>query len=161
VAVFEAARKRKGVMAHTFGGDGLENAVRAGVRSIEHGIILTEQQAELMASRDCFLLPTLFVLRKVIGWAEQGGVLPVYAESKALALRDRLGNAVEIARAHDAKIALGSDFIRRELHGRNLAEIPLLHEGAVGRGGAAGQPIVRHPRFERLSSEISPAAAVR
>jgi imidazolonepropionase-like amidohydrolase len=131
VAVFEAARKGKGVMAHAFGGEGLDNAVRAGVRSIEHGIFLTEEQAELMASRDCFLVPTLFVVREVIAWAEQGGVMPPYAEKKALALRERLGNAVEIARAHNVKFALGSDFVRRELHGRNLAEIPLLHEAGL------------------------------
>jgi imidazolonepropionase-like amidohydrolase len=131
VAVFEAGRRGKGVMAHAFGGEGLENAVRAGVRSVEHGIFLTEEQAELMAARDCFLVPTLYVLREVIAWAEQGGVLPPYAERKALALRDRLGNAVEIARAHGVKIVLGSDFVRRELHGRNLAEIPLLHEAGL------------------------------
>ena len=32
VAVFEARRKGKGVMSHAFGGEGLDNAVRAGVR---------------------------------------------------------------------------------------------------------------------------------
>jgi imidazolonepropionase-like amidohydrolase len=131
VAVFEAARKGKGVMSHAFGGEGLDNAVRAGVRSIEHGIFLTEEQAELMAARGCFLVPTLYVLREVIGWAEQGGVLPPYAERKALALRERTGNAVEVARSHGVKIVLGSDFVRRELHGRNLAEIPLLHEAGL------------------------------
>jgi imidazolonepropionase-like amidohydrolase len=131
IAVFEAGRRGKGVMAHAFGGEGLENAVRAGVRSIEHGIFLTEEQAKLMADRNCFLVPTMYVIREVIAWAEQGGVLPAYAERKALALRERVGNAVEIARAHDVKIALGSDFVRRELHGRNLAEIPLLHEAGL------------------------------
>jgi imidazolonepropionase-like amidohydrolase len=131
IAVFEAGRRGKGVMAHAFGGEGLENAVRAGVRSIEHGIFLTEEQAKLMSDRGCVLVPTLYVLREVIAWAEQGGVLPSYAERKALALRDRLGNAVEIARAHGVKIVLGSDFVRRELHGRNLAEIPLLHAAGL------------------------------
>lgn len=131
VAVFEAGRKGKGVMSHAFGGEGIDNAVRGGVRSIEHGIFLTEEQAASMAERNCFLVPTLYVLREVIAWAEQGGVLPDYAEQKALALRDKLGNAVEVAHAHGVKTALGSDFIRRELHGHNLAEIPLLHEAGL------------------------------
>jgi imidazolonepropionase-like amidohydrolase len=131
VAVFEAGRRGKGVMSHAFGGEGIDNAVRAGVRSIEHGIFLTESQAAEMANRNCFLIPTLYVIHEVIGWAEQGGVLPPYAERKALALRDRVGNAVEIAHSHGVKIALGSDFIRRELHGRNLAEIPLLHAAGL------------------------------
>jgi imidazolonepropionase-like amidohydrolase len=131
VAVFEAARKGKGVMSHAFGGEGVDNAVRAGVRSIEHGIFLSDEQAASMARKNCFLVPTLYVLHEVIAWAEQGGVLPEYAERKALALRDKLGNAVEIAHAHGVKVALGSDFIRRELHGHNLAEIPLLHEAGL------------------------------
>src|SRR5262249_56985018 len=42
-----------------------------------------------------------------------------------------LGTAVESAGAHGVKIALGSDFARRELHGRNLAEIPLLHAAGL------------------------------
>jgi imidazolonepropionase-like amidohydrolase len=131
VAVFEAARRGKGVMAHAFGGEGLDNAVRAGVRSIEHGIFLTDEQAELMADRGCFLVPTLYAIREVIGWAEQGGVLPAYAERKALALRERVGHAVEVARAHGVRIVLGSDFVRRELHGMNLAEMPLLREAGL------------------------------
>ena len=126
VAVFEAARKGKGVMSHAFGGEGIDNAVRAGVRSIEHGIFLTEEQAVLMAEKNCFLVPTLYVLNEVVAWAEQGGVLPPYAEQKALALRGRRGNAVEIAQSHGVKIVVGSDFVRRELHGHNLAELPLL-----------------------------------
>jgi imidazolonepropionase-like amidohydrolase len=130
VAVFEAGRKGKGVMTHSFGGEGLTMAVQAGVRSIEHGLFLTEEQAVLMAQKQCALVPTLFVLREVVNWAEQG-ILPPYAERKALALKDRLGGAVELARAHGIKIALGSDFIRRELHGHNLAEIPLLHEAGL------------------------------
>jgi imidazolonepropionase-like amidohydrolase len=84
-----------------------------------------------MAEKGCALVPTLFVLREVVSWAEQGGILPDYAERKALALRDRLGGAVELARAHGIKIALGSDFIRRELHGHNLAEMPLLQEAGL------------------------------
>jgi len=130
-AVFEAGRKGKGVMAHAFGGEGLENAVRAGVRSIEHGLFLTEAQAALMAERGCALVPTLYAIREVVAWAEQGGILPEYAERKALALREKLGNAVALARAHGVRIVLGSDFIRRELHGRNLAELPLLAEAGL------------------------------
>ena len=84
-----------------------------------------------MASRGCFLVPTLTVLDEVMRWAEQGGILPEYAERKALAVRDRLGAAVEIARAHGVKVVLGSDFIRREQHGNNLAEIPLLHKAGL------------------------------
>lgn len=131
VAVYEAGKRGKGVMAHAFGGEGLTNAVQAGVRSIEHGVFLTEAQAAEMADRGCFLIPTLFVLREVVEWAERGGILPAYADRKALSLKPRLGEAVAVAQESKVKIALGSDFVRRDLHGRNLAEIPLLHQAGI------------------------------
>lgn len=55
VAVSEAARKNKFVFAHANAGVGLDNAVRAGVRSIEHGVYLSEEQAAEMAKAGCFL----------------------------------------------------------------------------------------------------------
>jgi imidazolonepropionase-like amidohydrolase len=130
VAVFEANRKGKGVMVHAFGGDGLDNAVKAGVRSIEHGVFLTDDQAARMAAADCWLVPTLAILRDVILWAE-AGLVPPYAIRKALALKARIGNAVRIAREHGVKIALGTDYVSREQHGRNVEEITLLREAGL------------------------------
>jgi imidazolonepropionase-like amidohydrolase len=130
VAVFEGARKRKGVMVHAFGGDGIDNAVRAGVRSVEHGIFLTEEQAAMMAERGCYLVPTLAILRDVIAWAE-AGLVPEYAVRKALDLKPRIGSAVRIAREAGVKIALGTDYVERSQHGRNLEEILLLHQAGL------------------------------
>ena len=125
VAVFEAARRGKAVMAHAFGGEGLDNAVHAGVRSIEHGLFLTEEQAVRMAAAGCWLVPTLLILEEVIRFAKED-TLPPAATRKALGLEPFVGEAVRIARDHGVKIAVGSDFVRRDQHGRNLEELPLL-----------------------------------
>ena len=130
VAVFEANRKAKGVMVHAFGGDGLDNAVQAGVQSIEHGVFLTDDQADRMAAAGCWLVPTLAILRDVIQWAE-AGLVPPYAIRKALDLKPKIGSAVRIAREHGVKIALGTDYVSREQHGRNVEEIALLREAGL------------------------------
>ncbi len=130
VAVFEAERKGKGVMVHAFGGEGLDNAVRAGVRSVEHAIYLTEEQAARMAEAGCWLVPTLAILRDVIRWAEKG-LLPPYAVRKGLELKERIGGAVAIARDHGVRIALGTDYVSRDQHGRNLEEITLMREAGL------------------------------
>jgi imidazolonepropionase-like amidohydrolase len=130
VAVFEATRKGKGVMVHAFGGEGLDNAVEAGVRSIEHGVFLTDDQAARMAASGCWLVPTLAILRDVIRWAE-ADLLPPYATRKALDLKPRIGGAVRIAREHGVRIALGTDYVSREQHGRNMEEIALLGEAGL------------------------------
>ena len=48
VLVEEATAAGRFVMAHAQGADGIKNAVRAGIRSIEHGIYLDDEAIELM-----------------------------------------------------------------------------------------------------------------
>jgi imidazolonepropionase-like amidohydrolase len=131
VAVDEAARKGRGVMAHAFGGVGLDDAVAAGVTSIEHGIFLTEEQAAAMADRGTWLVPTLAILRDVLRWADEPGRMPERHVRKLRAVEPRMGDAVRIAREHGVKMALGTDFVVREQHGRNLEELVLMHEAGL------------------------------
>ena len=130
VAVFEAGRKGKHVMTHCFGGEALHNSVMAGVRSIEHGIFLTEQDARLMAARGTWLVPTLSALRDVWRWADEGR-LPPYAARKVKDLSLQFGQSVKIAREYGVRIALGTDFISREQQGRNLGEIALVADAGL------------------------------
>jgi imidazolonepropionase-like amidohydrolase len=132
VAVFEARRRDKPVLAHAYGGEGLTTAVAAGVRSIEHGTYLTEEQAALMAAAGCFLVPTLAIGHDVVRWGEEGRILPAYAARKAIeVIKPVLGDCVAIARAAGVKIVTGTDYIHREEHGRNLEEIAHLHEAGL------------------------------
>ena len=130
VAVFEAARKGKAVAAHAYGGEGLENAVRAGVRSIEHGGFLTEEQAALMAQRGCWLVPTLAAMRDTLRWAEEGVLTPAQCR-KILDFGLDLGEAVRIAKEYGVRVAVGTDYISREQHGKNLEEISLMRRAGL------------------------------
>jgi imidazolonepropionase-like amidohydrolase len=57
VLVAEASAAGKWVMAHAQATDGIKSAVRAGIRSIEHGIYLDEEAISMMSPRH--LVPTL------------------------------------------------------------------------------------------------------
>lgn len=59
VAVEEAARQGKRVMAHAMSAEGIKNALRGGVTSIEHGCLLDEEGIAAMKERDAWLVPTL------------------------------------------------------------------------------------------------------
>ena len=132
VAVFEARRRGKPVVAHAYGGEGLTTAVAAGVRSIEHGTYLTEQQAAQMAAAGCFLCPTLAIGYDVVQWAEEGRILPAYAAPKALErIKPFLGDCVKIAHEAGVKIVAGTDYIHREEHGNNLVELWYLHDAGL------------------------------
>jgi imidazolonepropionase-like amidohydrolase len=130
VAVHEAGRKGKPVAAHAYGGEGLTNAVEAGVRSIEHGGFLTEEQAALMAASGCFLVPTLSAMRDCLRWAREGVLTPTQRE-KVLGLGLELGRCVQIAKEHGVPLACGTDYISRAQHGGNLEELALMHQAGL------------------------------
>ena len=136
-AVIEAARFGRPVMSHAYGGEGLSTAVRAGVRSIEHGLLLTEEQAAEIAAAGCWLVPTLSIVRDLVSWGEAaraGEPSPLAerpeATAKALELRS-WGETVRIAKAAGVPTAIGTDYVTREQHGRNLGEIRLMHEAGL------------------------------
>src|SRR4029078_7967756 len=62
-AVKIAHRAGKRVMAHAEGTEGIKAAVRAGVDSIEHGTMLDDEGAALMAKKGTWLVPTLYTLQ--------------------------------------------------------------------------------------------------
>ena len=59
--VAEAARWRRDVAAHAYGGDGAKNAIRGGVRSIEHGMLMDDETIKLLVERGAYWCPTLSV----------------------------------------------------------------------------------------------------
>src|SRR5699024_11521202 len=61
IGVIVAAAGAQGahVMSHAQGAPGIKNAVRAGVRSIEHGIYLDDEAIDLMLKHGTYLVPTL------------------------------------------------------------------------------------------------------
>lgn len=130
VAVVEAARRGKRVMADAKGAEAIGMAVRAGVGSVEHGVFLDEERAALMAEKGCWLVPTHAVYRDLVRWGEEGKLPPDQAR-RAVEQVAKTKEFVQIARAAGVKIALGTDYITREQHGRNLDQITLLHEAGV------------------------------
>ena len=51
---------------HAQATDGIKNAIRAGIRSIEHGIYLDDEAIDMMLSRGTYLVPTLVAPTGVI-----------------------------------------------------------------------------------------------
>lgn len=116
-AVEIAHRARKKVMAHAEGTEGIKAAVRAGVDSIEHGTMLDEEGADLMAKKGTWLVPTLETFQRS---AEPGGNPGAEAMSieKDKAILKFQPAAFQRALQHHLKIAFGvdddPDFLDRE-----------------------------------------------
>lgn len=113
-AVDEAHSSRKYVLAHAYIPDSINRAVRAGVRSIEHGNLLDRDSASLMASRGCFLVPTLVAYDQLAKHGPARHYPPHMLEKLAIVRQAGL-RSLEIARSEGVKVGFGTDLLG-ELH---------------------------------------------
>jgi imidazolonepropionase-like amidohydrolase len=107
-AVEVAHRARRHVMAHAEGTAGIKAAVRAGVDSIEHGTMLDEEGAALMAERGTWLVPTLNTFQNGVAVGLANGQDPVML-AKGKEILKYQQPAFTLALKHHLKIALGDD----------------------------------------------------
>ncbi|WAS94429.1 metal-dependent hydrolase family protein [Nannocystis punicea] len=106
--VDEAARAGRKVAAHAHGTEGIKDAVRAGVHSIEHGSLLDAEAIALMKKKGTFLVPTVYVGR-VIEQAAEGGKLAADVAAKARFIAPRMRDSFARAAKAGVKIAFGTD----------------------------------------------------
>ncbi|MDJ0962258.1 MAG: amidohydrolase family protein [Acidimicrobiia bacterium] len=127
--VEEAERAERIVAAHCHGKPGIMAALRAGVKTIEHGSYLDEEAAELMLEHDAILVPTRFILEQLLGM--EAAIQP-YAYRKAVMVADHHAMALKTAIAAGVKIAMGTDiFVSGPMYGRNSAEVALMINGGM------------------------------
>jgi imidazolonepropionase-like amidohydrolase len=127
VLVAEATAAGRFVMAHAHASQGIKHAVRAGIRSIEHGMFLDDEAIGLMLERGTWLVPTLSAPRAVLRALAVGFELPAEIVDKAQALHETHTASITAAAAAGVRIAMGTDSgVGR--HGDNLAELGLLAE---------------------------------
>ncbi|MGD8378098.1 MAG: amidohydrolase family protein [Gammaproteobacteria bacterium] len=106
--VDEAARAERIVAAHCHGKAGIMAALRAGVRTIEHGTYLDEEAAEAMKAAGAILVTTRFVKVRMLEHGKRTG-LPDYAYRKLVETADIHRQAVELAIRAGVTIAAGTD----------------------------------------------------
>ncbi|MBN9740390.1 amidohydrolase family protein [Amycolatopsis sp. A1MSW2902] len=130
VLVAEATMQGRAVMAHAQGAEGVKNAVRAGIRSIEHGIYLDDEAIELMLARGTWLVPTLVAPVNVIRAAAAGAALPDAVVQKAKEVAEVHLESVRRAVEAGVRIAMGTDSGVGP-HGTNLEELELMRSAGM------------------------------
>jgi imidazolonepropionase-like amidohydrolase len=118
------------VMAHAQAAPGIKNAIRAGIRSIDHGIYLDDEAIELMLERGTWLVPTLVAPRGVIDAADAGASIPEASVAKAREVVETHAASFAKAVAAGVKVAMGTDSGVTP-HGENLRELALMVEGGM------------------------------
>jgi imidazolonepropionase-like amidohydrolase len=108
VAVEEASRWGRFVAAHAHGAAGIKAAVRAGVRTVDHGSMLDEEGARLMKSRGTYFAPTLYVGQTILH-DNQALNIPAHQVERERAMQGTQERAFKTALAHGLPIAFATD----------------------------------------------------
>ncbi|HKA17479.1 MAG TPA: amidohydrolase family protein [Blastocatellia bacterium] len=142
--VAEAARWHRDVAAHAYGGDGAKNAIRGGVRSIEHGMLMDDEALKLMVENGTFWCPTLLVY------------LPESAEDDTEMRRRIVAHHKEVfqkAMRMGVKICFGTDVGAFE-HGTSAREFIKMVEYGMKPIDAIRSATVRAAELLRMEKQL-------
>ena len=118
------------VAAHAHGAEGMKRAIRAGVRSIEHGTLMDAEVMTLMKQYGTYYIPTISAGMFVAEKAKEDGYYPPIIVPKALEIGPMILNTFTIAHKFGIKIAFGTDS-GVSYHGDNAKEFVYMVEGGM------------------------------
>ncbi len=120
--VAEAKRFRRRTASHAQGTEGILNAVRAGIDSIEHGIFLDDRCIEEMLKNGTYLVPTIAALKNIL--INSGAGIPAYVVEKVERMAEQHRRSFLAFYQAGGKIALGTDAgTPFNNHGKNSQEL--------------------------------------
>jgi imidazolonepropionase-like amidohydrolase len=117
--VWEARSWRTYVMAHAYTPEAIARCVRLGVRSIEHGNLIDQETAALMARAGAFLVPTLVTYEALHREGKQWG-LPQVSIDKIHDVREAGLQSLEWAKTAGVQIGFGTDLLGETHHYQSL-----------------------------------------
>ncbi len=118
------------VAAHAHGAEGMKRAIRAGVRSIEHGTYMDDEVIELMKQHGTFYVPTILAGHFVAEKAKIDGFYPEVVRPKAAAIGPLIQETFSRAYKAGVKIAFGTD-CGVSPHGGNAEEFVYMVAGGM------------------------------
>ena len=97
------------VAAHAHGDEGMYRAVVSGVKTIEHGTLMSERTMKLMKQKNAYLVPTITAGKQVAEKAKVPGYYPSIIVPKALKVGPKIQGTFKKAYAIGVPIAFGTD----------------------------------------------------
>jgi imidazolonepropionase-like amidohydrolase len=108
--VEEAASHQTYVMAHAYTGKAIKRVVELGVRTIEHGNLIDDEAAEVVAKHGAFIVPTLVTYDAMGKVGAQNG-LPAAMLAKNEVVRQQGLEALKLLKRHGVQMGLGTDLL--------------------------------------------------
>ena len=118
------------VAAHAHGDEGMQRAVLGGVKTIEHGTLMSEKTMDLMKKYDSYLVSTITAGKEVSEKAKIEGYYPAIIVPKALEIGPKIQNTFSKAYKRGVGIAFGTDAGVYK-HGQNAKEFGYMVEAGM------------------------------
>ncbi|ODV82491.1 hypothetical protein CANARDRAFT_30829, partial [[Candida] arabinofermentans NRRL YB-2248] len=96
--------------AHCYTSKSIMHCINAGVKGIEHGNLIDDEAAKLMAEKGCFLTPTLITYKVMASDQFSHFLTPDSYEKNQAILHSGLGSLL-VAKKNGVKICYGSDLL--------------------------------------------------
>jgi len=119
--------------AHAHGDEGMQRAILGGIKTIEHGTLMSEETMDLMVKHNTFLVPTITAGKEVTENAKKPGYFPEVVAKKASEIGPKIQATFQKAYKKGVPIAFGTDAAVFP-HGENAREFVYMVE--------AGMPVV-------------------
>lgn len=104
----EAHNAGRRAACHAIGNEGIKNAIRAGIDSIEHGFYLDDEALELALDRGTVLVPTLIAVNQIVNNGKTGA-MPDWVVEKAESESGHHRESFAAAVRSGMKVAAGTD----------------------------------------------------
>ena len=143
--------------AHAHGAEGMKRAVLAGINSIEHGSLMTEEVMDLMVEHGTYYVPTLMAGVEVVEKAKIKGYYPDVVVPKALWIGKQMQGTFAKAYKKGVKIAFGTDS-GVSPHGENAKEFQYMVEAGMSPVDAIKSATLEAARLLRMDHELGQLA---
>ncbi len=118
------------VAAHAHGAEGMKRAVLAGITTIEHGTLMTEEVMDLMKQKGTYHVPTIIAGRSAAEFAKIPGYYHPLVVPKAIEIGGKIQENFGKAYKRGVKMAFGTD-AGVFPHGENAKEFGYMVEGGM------------------------------
>lgn len=116
--------------AHAHGPEGMKRAVLAGITTIEHGTLMTDEVMDLMKQKGTYHVPTIIAGRSAAEYAKIPGYYHPLVVPKAIEIGSKIQENFAKSYKKGVKIAFGTD-AGVFPHGENAREFGYMVEGGM------------------------------
>lgn len=145
------------VAAHAHGDEGMQRAVRAGVKTIEHGTLMSEETMDLMKEHKAYLVPTITAGKEVTKNAEIENYYPALVVPKAKEIGPKIQNMFAKAYKRGVPIAFGTDAGVYK-HGENAREFVYMVEAGMPEMEAIQSATITPAKILNMEGKIGQIA---